>query len=119
MSPWDYNGDEMWTAEELARFFHETTRSSLRSAGVTGETREATRVEWEDVPDNNKSLMIAVAGYVLDAMERDGLFDNPLIESVHLHELEGGPIELSDESVQRIAKAVAQEVRPAWVDRGA
>jgi hypothetical protein len=51
------------TPEELARRFHETYENLAPLYGY--KTREATAVQWEDVPEPNKSLMIAVAAAVL------------------------------------------------------
>jgi len=51
------------TAEELARFFHETYERLAPDHGYT--TREESAVPWEDVPADNKNLMIATCGEVL------------------------------------------------------
>lgn len=49
----------MATAEQIAREFH---RSYERLAPEHGyKTREASRTEWEQVPEQNRGLMIAVA----------------------------------------------------------
>lgn len=48
--------------EKLARFFHETYE---RLAPIYGyETRRASAVPWEDVPENNRLLMTAVCAEV-------------------------------------------------------
>ena len=44
--------------DEVARAFHESYERLSHEHGY--ETREASRKPWEDVPDNNKSLMRAV-----------------------------------------------------------
>jgi hypothetical protein len=49
--------------ESVARLFHEAYERLAPQFGY--ETREETRVDWADVPSNNKHLMIAVAGEVL------------------------------------------------------
>jgi hypothetical protein len=50
-------------AEQLARLFHETYE---RLAPLFGyETREASAVPWEEVPESNKKLMIAVCAELL------------------------------------------------------
>jgi hypothetical protein len=54
-------------AETLARLFHDTYEDLAPLYGY--KTREATAVQWEDVPDPNRSLMIAVAGRVLEALD--------------------------------------------------
>jgi hypothetical protein len=51
------------TAEALARRFHETYERLAPDHGY--ETRKASAVPWEDVPEQNRSLMIAVAGEIL------------------------------------------------------
>ena len=54
-------------AEQLARLFHETYERLAPDFGY--ETRKASAKPWEDVPKNNKDLMVAVAAYVLTAIE--------------------------------------------------
>ena len=51
------------TAEEIARKFHEAYEDLAPSHGY--ETREASRKPWAEVPQNNKSLMIAVIDRLL------------------------------------------------------
>lgn len=50
-------------AESVAKLFHETYERL--APAFKYETREATRVPWEDVPEQNKHLMIAVTAEVL------------------------------------------------------
>jgi hypothetical protein len=57
----------MMTPEELAKFFHDTYEELAPNYGYT--TRKASAVPWEDVPEPNKSLMIAVAEKVLEKIE--------------------------------------------------
>ena len=45
------------TPEEMAERFHETYERL--APGFSYETREESRTEWEDVPENNRKLMIA------------------------------------------------------------
>lgn len=45
--------------EQLARRFHETYERLAPSFGY--RTRKPTAVSWEDVPQQNKALMVAVA----------------------------------------------------------
>ena len=53
----------MPNAESVAKLFHETYE---RLAPVYNhETRQETRRPWEEVPERNKRLMIAVAAEVL------------------------------------------------------
>lgn len=51
-------------AEQIARAFHESYERLAPAHGY--ETREATAVPWPDVPEPNRSLMIAVAEDLLD-----------------------------------------------------
>jgi hypothetical protein len=52
-------------AEDLARRFHETYERLAPQHGY--ETREASAKPWEQVPDTNKRLMIAVCAELLTA----------------------------------------------------
>lgn len=55
----------MTEAESVARLFHETYEKLAPTFGY--ETRKESAVAWDDVPENNRSLMIAVAGEVIAA----------------------------------------------------
>jgi hypothetical protein len=55
----------MSRAEEIARAFHETYERLAPDHGY--ETRKASAVPWADVPEQNQSLMIAVAQSLLDS----------------------------------------------------
>jgi hypothetical protein len=50
-------------AEKLARAFHEAYERLAPSFGY--ETRKESAVPWEDVPADNKALMVAVCSEVL------------------------------------------------------
>lgn len=52
----------MVNAEELAKTFHEIYERLAPQFGY--KTREASAVPWEDVPENNKKLMIAVCNEI-------------------------------------------------------
>jgi hypothetical protein len=54
------------TPEQLARWFHEDYERLAPSFGY--KTREASAVPWEQVPDTNRQLMVAVAASVLDRL---------------------------------------------------
>jgi len=56
----------MIDAEVLARMFHETYERLAPSFGY--ETRKDSAVPWEDVPERNKKLMIAVCAEILEQM---------------------------------------------------
>jgi hypothetical protein len=49
-------------SEQLARLFHETYERLAPQFGY--ETRKASAVPWDQVPERNKALMIAVADFV-------------------------------------------------------
>ena len=51
------------TAEELARAFHETYERLAPEFNY--ETREDSRMAWEDVPEDNRRLMVAVAAELI------------------------------------------------------
>lgn len=51
------------TAEELARLFHETYEELAPAYGY--QTREDSAVPWEDVPEQNKELMIATCEVII------------------------------------------------------
>jgi hypothetical protein len=59
------------TASSLAAFFHETYERLAPSFSY--KTREASAVPWEDVPENNKNLMIAVCEEVLKELKERGV----------------------------------------------
>ena len=49
--------------EQIAKRFHEVYEELATDFGY--ETRKASAVPWEKVPEPNKSLMIAVVGVLL------------------------------------------------------
>ncbi|MFD5107113.1 hypothetical protein [Streptomyces cinereoruber] len=51
-------------AERIAQRFHEAYEELAPSHGY--ETREASRKPWADVPEQNKGLMVAVVGRLLE-----------------------------------------------------
>jgi hypothetical protein len=51
-------------AETIASLFHATYETLAPEHGY--ETREASAVPWDDVPANNKALMIATVQHMLD-----------------------------------------------------
>jgi hypothetical protein len=59
-------GIEPLEAESIARLFHETYERLAPQFSY--ETRKASAVPWEQVPENNRKLMIAVAATVLAAL---------------------------------------------------
>ena len=60
---------ELMSAEGLAQFFHETYERLSPSHGY--ETRKESAKPWSEVPQKNKSLMIAVCEEVLLKMNPD------------------------------------------------
>ena len=53
----------MTGAEELAMNFHETYERLAPQFGY--KTREESAVQWKDVPENNRQLMIVVAEEIM------------------------------------------------------
>lgn len=53
-----------WKANNVARAFHATYERLAPEHGY--ETRKASAVAWEDVPEDNKRLMVAVAKELLE-----------------------------------------------------
>ena len=53
--------------DQLARRFHETYERLAPSFGY--ETRKASAVPWEDVPEQNRALMTAVCAELLSDLE--------------------------------------------------
>lgn len=63
------------TDEELAQAFHETYE---RLAPIFNyETRDESAVDWEDVPESNKQLMIAVVSEIRELVDRSALTNQP------------------------------------------
>jgi len=56
------------TAEELARFFHDTYERLAPEHGY--KTRDESAVPWENVPPANKNLMIATCAEVLKKLNK-------------------------------------------------
>ncbi len=54
----------MSDAEQVARAFHETYEDLAPQYGY--KTRTASAVPWEQVPSSNKTLMVAVAGSLIE-----------------------------------------------------
>jgi hypothetical protein len=52
------------SSEDVARKFHEAYEELAPSLGY--ETREESRVPWDEVPGNNKALMIAVVAKLIN-----------------------------------------------------
>lgn len=57
---------ELAVAEALARTFHETYEALAPHFGY--ETRPESAMEWADVPEPNRRLMIAVADSIFDRL---------------------------------------------------
>lgn len=54
----------MNNAEAIAQAFHETYERLAPEHGY--ETRKASAVPWEQVPEQNRNLMVAVVAELLD-----------------------------------------------------
>jgi hypothetical protein len=55
------------TAERLAQLFHDTYERLAPGFGY--ETRPESATSWEQVPENNRRLMVATAAEVLKVLE--------------------------------------------------
>jgi len=55
--------------EALARLHHETYERLAPEYGY--KTRDATAVPWDEVPENNKELMLAVARAAIEFMDKE------------------------------------------------
>lgn len=55
--------------EEVAKMFHESYEELAPSFGY--ETRKETRKDWEEVPPNNKELMVAVIKQIRLALQAE------------------------------------------------
>lgn len=60
-------------AVQVARFFHDTYEELAPSFGY--DTRPETKVAWDDLPAENRKLMIATTIVVLARMRDEGLID--------------------------------------------
>lgn len=58
------------TAEDLARLFHATYERLAPRYGY--RTREESAVPWEQVPEQNRALMVAVCAELLGVAEEAG-----------------------------------------------
>ena len=56
--------DALPSAEALAKWFHDTHEALAPEYGY--ETRAETRVPWAELPENNRSLMVAVASKFIE-----------------------------------------------------
>ena len=56
-------------ADKLAQKFHETYEALAPSFGY--ETREESRKTWEEVPEKNRNLMVAVCRVVLGELQKE------------------------------------------------
>lgn len=54
----------MTEAERIAKAFHEAYEELAPEHGY--ETRQASAVPWEDVPEENRNLMVATVQRLLD-----------------------------------------------------
>lgn len=59
-----WSSEQLRTAEGLARGFHDLYERLAPNFGY--ETRPESAVPWEQVPEANRNLMVAVADVLLD-----------------------------------------------------
>lgn len=62
---------DRFDAEALARLFHETYERLAPEFAY--RTRQASAKPWDQVPEDNRRLMIATAGEVLDTLDAASL----------------------------------------------
>lgn len=80
-------------AEAVARMFHEAYERLAPAFGYV--TRDETRVPWEQVPERNRRLMIAVAAEVL--AELFSTAEHPTQRAEQVGEPATGAVERADE----------------------
>ena len=66
--------------EAVARLFHETYERLAPEFGY--RTREASAKPWDEVPEQNRALMVATVREVLAALDSS---DDPRAENLRLH----------------------------------
>lgn len=86
-------------AKEIAKFFHETYEKLAPSFGY--ETRPESAVPWEDVPQQNRALMVAVAGRVMEKFESDRVALSDRVEAA----------ERAVDDADRVAGAAQRQMR--------
>lgn len=64
--------------EDLAMLFHAIYETMAPSHGY--KTRDESRVEWEALPEANRSLMVAVCSEVLDRLEGHAVLGGRVVE---------------------------------------
>lgn len=57
------------TPEQLAKQFHDTYERLAPDFGYN--TRKESAVDWKDVPDNNKLLMIETCKQIIESLSKD------------------------------------------------
>lgn len=112
--PTDYM--ESTSAEKLAQRFHEAYERLAPEFGY--KTREASAVPWEDVPADNKALMVAVAGEVMESTSRLRAENEELREQLDEITSEccklgmaGGLMQCRADAAEATMREVAEELR--------
>ena len=95
------------TPEDMAKLFHRTYESLAPQFDYT--TREETRADWEDVPENNKNLMIATCGEVMARLQLLGYLVNPQSDpcdtpNTHPMSNREDPVDVSGMTLKSIGK---------------
>ncbi len=57
------------TAEQMAQLFHETYEDLAPLYGY--KTRKATRKPWDELPSNNKRLMVGTCEVIIHILDRE------------------------------------------------
>jgi hypothetical protein len=91
--------------EDLAKLFHETYERL--APNFSYHTRKASAVPWDDVPPNNKGLMVAVAKEVQEQ------FINQQIKSV-FDELESELDDGKNSHSMKVISSAIQKIRRSY-----
>jgi hypothetical protein len=98
-------------ASKLAKRFHETYERLAPSMGY--ETREESAVPWEEVPENNKRLMIAVCEELLPSIpstERVSISREELVQNISRIIAFSNVVAVDGETAIRLAEEIAGEM---------
>lgn len=103
---WTCGSCGLWwlAADDLARQFHDTYERLAPDYGYT--TRPESAVPWEDVPENNRRLMVAVVDAVIGARLREL---EAKVERLQAHGIEDMQYRITEQ--QEAGDALAEMVR--------
>ena len=100
--------DHLFRAPELAETFHRVYEKLAPKYGY--KTRKKTRKHWDDLPDNNKKLMVAVAQVILNKY-----FKKPKVTRKFVEKIINAVIEPLDDfdlpEEQRLYMQITDEIK--------